>query len=299
MDAGHDDGSAAGHDSGSAAEAHLPQGLMVSQDGYTFDLPTPTLPPGPRVGGVHHRRARRRAVTEFDVEHEKQLHLIAVAATSPASSTCTPSWHARRDLDRYPLDLTPGQWRLFADFKPAGAQALTLGTDLRRARRLPAGALRRADTGRHGRRLHRHPRRRPRRRRGRRADALRSAGTAHPVTDLQPYLGAYGHLVALREGDLAYLHVHPDGTPGDGSTEPGPDVVFAAAVPSAGRYQLYLDFQHATWSARPSSRHGRRRDPTRPAARPPSARSQTRRSRELHQHARVTSAPTSSSRSAA
>ena len=32
-----------------------------------------------------------------------------------------------------------------------------------------------------------------------------------PVTDLQPYLGAYGHLVALREGDLAYLHVHPDG----------------------------------------------------------------------------------------
>ena len=25
----------------------------------------------------------------------------------------------------------------------------------------------------------------------------------------QPYLGAGGHLVALREGDLAYLHVHP------------------------------------------------------------------------------------------
>ncbi|PRC60084.1 heavy metal-binding domain-containing protein, partial [Mycobacterium sp. ITM-2017-0098] len=33
-----------------------------------------------------------------------------------------------------------------------------------------------------------------------------------PVTTLQPYLGAYGHLVALREGDLAYLHVHPEGT---------------------------------------------------------------------------------------
>ena len=34
-----------------------------------------------------------------------------------------------------------------------------------------------------------------------------------PVTDLQPYLAAYGHLVALREGDLAYLHVHPEGSP--------------------------------------------------------------------------------------
>ncbi len=31
-----------------------------------------------------------------------------------------------------------------------------------------------------------------------------------PVNDLQPYLGAYGHLVALRSGDLAYLHVHPE-----------------------------------------------------------------------------------------
>ena len=34
-----------------------------------------------------------------------------------------------------------------------------------------------------------------------------------PVTDLQPYLAAYGHLVALRDGDLAYLHVHPEGRP--------------------------------------------------------------------------------------
>src|SRR5438477_3662407 len=48
---------------------------------------------------------------------------------------------------------------------------------------------------------------------------------------LQPYLGAYGHLVALRDGDLAYLHVHPDGAPGDGRTAAGPDVVFHAEVP--------------------------------------------------------------------
>lgn len=67
---------------------------------------------------------------------------------------------------------------------------------------------------------------------------------AKPVTDLQPYLGAYGHLVALRNGDLAYLHVHPEGEPGDGTTEPGPDISFIAAAPSAGHYRLHLDFQH-------------------------------------------------------
>lgn len=32
-----------------------------------------------------------------------------------------------------------------------------------------------------------------------------------PVSQLEPYLGALGHLVALREGDVAYLHVHPGG----------------------------------------------------------------------------------------
>ena len=65
-----------------------------------------------------------------------------------------------------------------------------------------------------------------------------------PVTDLDPYLGAYGHLVALRAGDLAYLHVHPAGEPGDGSTAPGPAITFYADVPTTGDYRLYLDFQH-------------------------------------------------------
>ena len=31
------------------------------------------------------------------------------------------------------------------------------------------------------------------------------------IDDLSDYLGAKGHLVALRDGDLAYLHVHPAG----------------------------------------------------------------------------------------
>ena len=51
-----------------------------------------------------------------------------------------------------------------------------------------------------------------------------------PVTDLQPYLGAYGHLVALRDGDLGYLHVHPDGEPGAGT--PGPEIAFDTESPA-------------------------------------------------------------------
>ncbi|MEY2456498.1 MAG: hypothetical protein QOK06_1592 [Acidimicrobiaceae bacterium] len=59
------------------------------------------------------------------------------------------------------------------------------------------------------------------------------------VTDLEQYLGADGHLVAMRAGDLAYSHVHPLGSRHDGT------VRFEATLPSAGRYRLFFDFQHA------------------------------------------------------
>lgn len=76
------------------------------------------------------------------------------------------------------------------------------------------------------------------------------------------YLGAKGHLVALREGDLAYLHVHPaesghgakaeeDGqhANGDDASEghAGParePIRFITEFPSQGRYGLFLQFKH-------------------------------------------------------
>jgi hypothetical protein len=56
-----------------------------------------------------------------------------------------------------------------------------------------------------------------------------------PVGELGEYLGALGHLVALREGDLAYLHVHPEASALDGGR-----VEFAARFPTPGRYRLFL-----------------------------------------------------------
>ena len=50
---------------------------------------------------------------------------------------------------------------------------------------------------------------------------------------MQEYLGAKGHLVALRKGDLAFLHVHPDED----------RLRFMATFPTAGRYRLFLQFQ--------------------------------------------------------
>ena len=217
---------------------------MVSQDGYTLQLNQTTATPGRDVPlSFLIEGPDGRPVAAYDVEHGKQLHLIAVRRDFTGFQHVHPELGADGTWST-DLDLTPGEWRLFADFNPTGGVGLTLGSDLSvpgdyRPER-PSGTVRTAlvdgytvtlagdlTPG---------------------ADSeltLSVARDDRPVTDLQPYLGAYGHLVALREGDLAYLHVHPDGVPGDGSTEPGPEVVFEAAVPSGGDYRLFFDFRHS------------------------------------------------------
>ena len=220
----------------------MPAGLAAARDGYGLDPADDDLDPGTRVLEFTVRDASGAPVTAFDVEHDKRLHLIAVRRDQSGFQHLHPVMD-QRGTWRTDIDLTPGSWRVFADFRPTGGPALTLGTDLAvpgtttaptpfaqtRAAHVDdftitvSGDLRGGDNARL---------------------RLQITRGGRPVTDLEPYLGAYGHLVALREGDLAYLHVHPNGTPGDGRTKAGPWVDFTAEVPTAGRYHLYLDFKH-------------------------------------------------------
>ena len=228
---------------GVAAVRPGPAGLAVSQDGYTLELeraPTAAGRPAPLVFRV--LGPDGTALTRYALEHERELHLVLVRR----DGTQFQHLHPGRDATgRWALPLTvpsAGSYKVFADFTPAGAeQGLTLATDLS-----VAGTVQRAVL--------------PVQQRTAVVDGYTVTldgdlvpGTAsplrlsvrrggRPVTDLQPYLGAYGHLVALRSGDLAYLHVHPEGGPPAGPG--GPDVRFDADVPSAGDYRLFLDFRH-------------------------------------------------------
>ncbi|GAA3128506.1 hypothetical protein [Streptosporangium carneum] len=225
--------------------ASVPGGLQVSQNGYTLTPETTTVEPGRATdfrftvtgpdGGP---------VTGYQVKHDKKLHFIVVSRDLADFQHLHPQeagngvWSVRLTLPE------AGVYRAFADFAPEGGEGLTLGADLRAPGDYTPKALPRASRtatvdgytvtldgdlvpGRSSRLT------------------LSVAKDGRPVTDLQPYLGAYGHLVALRGGDLAYLHVHPDGEPGDGRTAPGPGITFYAEVPSSGDYRLFLDFQHA------------------------------------------------------
>ncbi|NML51274.1 hypothetical protein HHL19_14460 [Streptomyces sp. R302] len=231
-------GAHGGHGGGQAG------GLAVSVDGYTLVVDAAILAAGARQHiGFRVIGPDGEPVTEFVAEHEKELHFIAVRRDTAGFQHVHPvrdekgAWSTE-------LDLEPGDWRFFADIHPAGHDgSLTLGIDVAVAgpydpRPLPEAA-RTARIGAYAVTL----------------DGALVPGRAseltltvsrddRPVTDLEPYLAAYGHLVALRVGDLGYLHVHPEGHPGDGVTAPGPEISFVAVVPSAGAYRLFLDFQH-------------------------------------------------------
>lgn len=219
---------------------HAAGGLQVTESGYTLVL-SGTAPRAGAPGELTFQITGPDAtpVTRFRLNHERFLHLILVGR----DFTGYRHLHPRMDPDgtwRTPLaPLAAGAYRIFADFWPADLdRAITLGVDLAvpgryAPRPLPPeeptilvdGYAVTLDGG-----------LRP----GTASQVLVWLGRdGRPVPDLERYLGAYGHLVALRQGDLAYLHVHPAL-----AREPSSVVAFTVQVPSAGRYRLFFEFQH-------------------------------------------------------
>jgi hypothetical protein len=218
------------------AKADPVRGLAVATDGLRVVVDDPELRRG-RAEQLTFRivDGQGETVRDFDVEHTKRMHLIVARRDLTGFQHLHPeqtedgAWTTRLKLD------DAGSYRLFADFSHAG-EARTLATDLRvdgpaDLKPLPAPRTSAASDGGY--------------------DVRLDAGSTHPGEEAnlrftitkdgepvrpEPYLGAGGHLVALREGDLAFLHVHP--------TEQGASIGFAATFPTEGRYRLFLQFQH-------------------------------------------------------
>ena len=72
---------------------------------------------------------------------------------------------------------------------------------------------------------------------------LTDAKTGRPVTDLQPYLGAFGHALILSEDMRDYVHAHPFEDLDVSKTSGGPTVTFEGYMPKAGRYRAWSQFQ--------------------------------------------------------
>jgi hypothetical protein len=220
-----------------SAEVNAPdpvRGLGVAEDGVKLALDSSQLERG-RPSELRFRILGEDGapVRDFDVEHEKRMHAIVVRRDGSGFQHVHPELG---DDGAWTVPVTlpdSGSYRVFADFSHDG-EAQTLGADLTvdgeaDYRPLPPPADT-ADAGDDYRvRLDRHSVRA-----GSEAELGFTVTRDGDAVTPEPYLGARGHLVALREGDLAFLHVHPDED----------SLAFMAEFPSDGRYGLYLQFKH-------------------------------------------------------
>jgi len=235
--------SAHGEDGGHGSQTGQLPGLAVSDTGYTLVPKATTLPAGAAVPfRFTVTGPAGRPLTSYTTQHDKELHLIVVRRDLDGFQHVHPD-RAADGTWSVPLNLAKaGGYRVFADFAPAAlGRGLVLGADVSVAGAftpvpLPAPTSTASVDG---------------------YDVSLTgapmAGTeselvftvtrnGKPVTDLEPHLEAFGHLVTLRSGDLAYLHTHPAQEAHAGERG-GPAVRFMTTFPTAGTYRLFLDFQ--------------------------------------------------------
>ena len=221
------------------------RGLAVSGDGVSLALDQRELPRG--------RRSRLsfqvlddagRPVRDFEVEHERRMHLIVARRDLTAFQHLHPTLDPEGTWSTSVTLPEAGSYRVFADFKRDGKNQ-TLAGDLAVDgpvdwRSLPpAAATATTPTG------YRVEIAGGRSRAGSETELAFEVSRNGEAVHTEPYLGAGGHLVALREGDLAYLHVHPsEHSEGSGDDEHDDAVAFATEFPTPGSYRLFLQFKH-------------------------------------------------------
>ena len=198
----------------------------------------------------------RAVIRDFAVVHEKRFHMFVIGADLAHYDHVHPE---QQPDGSWALDLTlprSGRYRLYSDFLPsggtpqvdnqplvtsdveAGDMAAAEGRlvpdgllnhvvgDLSVTLELPAGGLL---AGREEKFLYR----------------LADAKTGKPVEDVEPYLGAWGHSLAVSENMSRVVHAHPvELVPaGRPTARGGPTLTFKAALPEAGTYRIWTQIK--------------------------------------------------------
>ncbi|MDI4649053.1 hypothetical protein [Cohnella hashimotonis] len=190
-------------------------------------------------------------VRKFDVNSEKLLHLVAISTDLREFQHIHPEYQGE---GAFVLPVTfqeGGNYRLFADFIPSGLNELTRSAEVSvsggsesgsdpdgsRSSEFPAGpALLSQVAG--GMEVELHFGHLMANMQTGLSVTFRDVDTGKPVSDLQPYLGSVGHIIAVDDKLQEYLHVHPVN-----AASTGPQALFGIAFPHSGVYKLWGQFQ--------------------------------------------------------
>jgi len=183
-----------------------------------------------------------KPVEQFDIEHEKRMHMIIVSRDLSFFHHIHPEYQGQGEFTATTRFPSAGEFELIADFAPSGMGAMSRSRWITVPGSAPAARPIEVDTsltkvvdGKEVTLSLDHLT----------ADRelsldfnIRDAGTKQPVTDLQPYLGAIGHVVILNRDGGEYLHVHPAS-----GNSAGPDAKFMVAFPHSGVFKIWGQFQ--------------------------------------------------------
>lgn len=249
-DGAHDHG-ANGHSDSHGAGHH--EHLALSED-VTLEL----MASGPIEVGkpiaytLRYLDKERRVVTDFEVAHEEKLHLFFV------SDDLAQYHHVHPVLDpntgTFTLTQTlevAGPYSVYSDFKSTRLGATLVRTALTVPGATPEKVplvvdtvMKRTLDGGLSVALQTTPS--PLAAQG---DVMLTytlaAQDGTPITDVEPYLGAMGHLFILHEDLVTLAHSHPRGAEPTPESRGGPSIEFHTVLPKPGRYKAWMQFQRA------------------------------------------------------
>ncbi len=230
-------------------QSHRTYSIQSDTQGKTYGVQSPTEYSFSIVD------EQGNTLKDFAVTHTKQMHVIVVRKDLAYFQHVHPEFDpATGKFTLKGLTFpTNGPYRIFADFAPANAQmdstgmplAVTLSEDViagdsAKYAPQPLGSQENVKTfdgykvslGTHGSLVS-----------GSESMLMFSLSqNGKPITDLEPYLGALGHSVILREGNLDFIHAHPME---DVNSQQTGTVDFMVDFPEAGVYKVFTQFQRA------------------------------------------------------
>ncbi|MFJ8258299.1 hypothetical protein ACIQ4Z_13610 [Peribacillus asahii] len=182
-------------------------------------------------------------IHDFEVNHEKLLHLIIVSKDLSYFNHVHPEYKGKGVFEIENEFPAGGEYRMVADFKPSDGSSMSKmewihveGKNSQPAAVVVDNHLEKSVDGKKvtlsvdpqleaGKELTL-------------KFTLMDESTNQPVTDLEPYLGSIGHVVVFSEDGERYLHVHAVDDQGS-----GPEAVFETTFPESGVYKIWGQFQ--------------------------------------------------------
>jgi hypothetical protein len=193
------------------------------------------------------------SINEFELVHDKLMHLIIVAEDLSYFAHIHPTMTAGTDHSTFSISHTfpeSGKYKLWVDFKPKrGNQMLSalkfnvegqpvhtlqeivydenynkksLDGQYQISLKIPEKIVARDDVD---------------------ITFNISDSSGKPITNLEPLMAAGGHSVIISSDLTEFLHVHPTESV-DGNWRGGPNVSFKTSFPKPGNYKAWGQFQH-------------------------------------------------------